>query len=128
MISIKQSIPFLLLLILIGCKYRQDENAEGQIDSTKIAIDPSKDQLPSWNDGPLKDSIINYISRVTKRNSSDFIPPVDRIATFDNDGTLYAFAQPAVGNSASTAYARPESSGRGRDLCRGSCFLDCRPL
>ena len=46
----------------------------------------------------------------------------------DNDGTLYAFAQPAVGNSASTAYARPESSGRGRDLCRGSFFLDCRPL
>ncbi|MFQ4144013.1 HAD family hydrolase [Chlorogloeopsis sp. ULAP02] len=47
------------------------------------------DPLPSWNDGAVKKSIIEFVSRVTKEGSSDFVPVTDRIATFDNDGTLW---------------------------------------
>ena len=48
------------------------------------------DSLPSWNDGKAKQSIIEFVAKVTKEGSSDFVPPEERIATFDNDGTLWA--------------------------------------
>ncbi len=48
------------------------------------------DALPSWNDGPAKDSVVRFIARVTKAGSPDFVPPAERIAVFDNDGTLWA--------------------------------------
>lgn len=53
------------------------------------------DPLPSWNNGAVKQSIIDYVARVTDNNSREFIPVIDRIATFDNDGTLWA-EQPIV--------------------------------
>jgi phosphoglycolate phosphatase-like HAD superfamily hydrolase len=46
--------------------------------------------LPSWNDGPTKDAIQRFVSRVTDRNGPDFVPPDERIATFDNDGCLWS--------------------------------------
>ena len=45
--------------------------------------------LPSWNDGPAKRSIIEFVEKVTTPGSPDFIPVPERIATFDNDGTLW---------------------------------------
>ena len=48
------------------------------------------DPLPSWNDGANKRAILDFVSRVTKEGSSDFVPPSQRIATFDNDGTLWS--------------------------------------
>ena len=48
------------------------------------------DPLPSWNDGPAKQSIINFVTKVTKAGSPDFVPEPERIATFDNDGTLWS--------------------------------------
>ncbi|HNC53573.1 MAG TPA: HAD family hydrolase [Accumulibacter sp.] len=48
------------------------------------------DQLPSWNDGPAKSTIVEFVTRVTKAGSTDFVPEPERIATFDNDGTLWA--------------------------------------
>src|SRR5579871_1805235 len=47
------------------------------------------DPLPSWNDGPAKQSIIAFVEKVTKPGSPDFVPVPERIATFDNDGTLW---------------------------------------
>jgi len=47
------------------------------------------DPLPSWNDGPAKQSIIAFVEKVTKSGSPDFVPVPERIATFDNDGTLW---------------------------------------
>jgi phosphoglycolate phosphatase-like HAD superfamily hydrolase len=47
------------------------------------------DPLPSWNDGPTKQSIIDYVMRVTKEGGLDYVAPKDRLATFDNDGTLW---------------------------------------
>jgi len=46
--------------------------------------------LASWNDGPAKQGIIRFVAKVTKEGSPDFVPPAERIATFDNDGTLWA--------------------------------------
>lgn len=48
------------------------------------------DPLPSWNDGPNKRAIVDFVTRVTKEGSPDFVPAPQRIATFDNDGTLWA--------------------------------------
>ncbi len=47
------------------------------------------DPLPSWNDGTPKRSIIEFVERVAKQGSPDFVPPPERIAVFDNDGTLW---------------------------------------
>ncbi|MFO0862088.1 MAG: HAD family hydrolase [Phycisphaerales bacterium] len=47
------------------------------------------DPLPSWNDTAPKQAILNFVQRVTEEGSPDFVPPEDRIATFDNDGTLW---------------------------------------
>src|SRR5947199_7903315 len=47
------------------------------------------DPLPSWNDGATKKSITDFVAKVTKEGSPDFVPPEERIATFDNDGTLW---------------------------------------
>ena len=51
-----------------------------------LAADP----LPSWNDGQAKQSIVSFVEQVTKEGSPDFVPVAERIATFDNDGTLWA--------------------------------------
>ncbi|WP_413166795.1 hypothetical protein ACL6C3_08840 [Capilliphycus salinus ALCB114379] len=48
------------------------------------------DPLPAWNEGQAKSAIIDFVSRVTTAGSPDFIPVENRIATFDNDGTLWA--------------------------------------
>jgi hypothetical protein len=47
------------------------------------------DPLPSWTDGLAKKSIIDFVAKVTKHGDADFVPPAERIATFDNDGTLW---------------------------------------
>jgi phosphoglycolate phosphatase-like HAD superfamily hydrolase len=48
------------------------------------------DSLPSWNDTAPKKAIVAFVEKVTKEGSPDFVPPNERIATFDNDGTLWA--------------------------------------
>ena len=50
-----------------------------------LAADP----LPSWNDGPTKQAIVEFVAKTTKAGSPDFVPPAERIATFDQDGTLW---------------------------------------
>jgi len=47
------------------------------------------DPLPSWNDGASKRAITEFVARVTRQGGPDFVPPAERIATFDNDGTLW---------------------------------------
>jgi phosphoserine phosphatase len=51
-----------------------------------LAADP----LSSWNDGKAKQSVVAFVEKVTKEGSPDFVPATERIATFDNDGTLWA--------------------------------------
>src|SRR5262249_22992721 len=47
------------------------------------------DVLPSWNDGPAKQAIIEFVQATTDQSSPTFVPPEARIATFDQDGTLW---------------------------------------
>jgi hypothetical protein len=54
-----------------------------------IATLHAADPLASWNDGPNKKAIVTFVERVTKEGSPDFVPLPERIATFDNDGTLW---------------------------------------
>ena len=49
----------------------------------------AQDPLPSWNDTAPKKAIISFVEQVTKEGSPDFVPVAERIATFDNDGTLW---------------------------------------
>lgn len=57
--------------------------------STTVAAQ-SGDVLPSWNEGPSRSRIVAFVQSVTSRSSQDFLPPQDRIAVFDNDGTLWS--------------------------------------
>src|SRR5262249_55579192 len=47
------------------------------------------DPLPSWSEGPVKQRIIDFVSRITSVGGPDYVPVEERIATFDNDGTLW---------------------------------------
>src|SRR6266540_248188 len=49
----------------------------------------TRDPLPSWNEGSTRQAILHFISNVTERSSPKYVPPADRIAVFDNDGTLW---------------------------------------
>lgn len=79
----------LFLLLFVSCKKSDTITTSSPKDST-TTVATSGDPLPSWNDGTLKKDIIDYVTKVTKEGSPDFIPVESRIATFDNDGTLWA--------------------------------------
>lgn len=68
----------LLAAALVGVVVFTSSNARAQ------------DPLPSWNDGATKKAIVDFVAKVTKPGSPDFVPPAERVATFDNDGTLWA--------------------------------------
>jgi len=76
--------PLLLALafMLAACtqQAREESNTEVEI----------SDPLPSWNDGPSKKSIVDFVTNTTTEGSAGFIPVTDRIACFDNDGTLWS--------------------------------------
>jgi phosphoglycolate phosphatase-like HAD superfamily hydrolase len=56
--------------------------------TSALAQDPSS-QLPSWNEGPSKQAIVEFVRATTDRGSPKFVVPEERIATFDQDGTLW---------------------------------------
>ena len=68
----------ILLAVLVACT----SNTKNEIEN--------KDPLPSWNEGATKSSIINFVNDVTDETNPNFVKPADRIATFDNDGTLWS--------------------------------------
>lgn len=75
---------YLLFIFTIACTPKTETPTE------QSANEPTKDPLPSWNEGESKQAIISYIEDVTSSYSLNFIPVPDRIATFDNDGTLWS--------------------------------------
>src|SRR6187455_160572 len=58
--------------------------------SLALSARAQTDPLPSWNDTAPKRAIVTFVAGATKESSSSFIPPPERIAVFDNDGTLWA--------------------------------------
>ncbi|MHC0444684.1 HAD family hydrolase [Flavobacterium phragmitis] len=80
---------FALLILVAGCKkdsLKQENPAPDIRQPSASGMDP----LPSWNDTKVKKQILAYIADVTNSESSNFIPVKDRVAVFDNDGTLWA--------------------------------------
>jgi phosphoglycolate phosphatase-like HAD superfamily hydrolase len=69
--------------LLAGCSLPLDSAGPSAAPS---GVDP----LPSWNAGPARQSIVDFVARVTRPGSPEFVPPAERIAVFDNDGTLWA--------------------------------------
>ncbi len=63
--------------------------------------------LASWNDGPAKQAILDFVKATTDRASATYVPPEDRIATFDQDGTLWV-EQPLYAQ----AFFAPRSGAR----------------
>ncbi|WP_331377182.1 HAD family hydrolase [Sinorhizobium chiapasense] len=59
-----------------------------------LAADAAPANLPSWNDGDVKSAIVDFVTRVTTEGGPDYVAVPDRIAVFDNDGTLWT-EQPA---------------------------------
>jgi phosphoglycolate phosphatase-like HAD superfamily hydrolase len=55
-----------------------------------LALAQADDPLPSWNDGPAKQAIVAFVKDTTTQGSPKFVPPEARVATFDQDGTLWA--------------------------------------
>src|SRR6201999_1638876 len=64
--------------------------AKSDLPGSGVGQTPVTETLPSWNDTAPKKAIFDFVERVTKQGSPDFVPEGDRIATFDNDGTLWA--------------------------------------
>ena len=54
-----------------------------------ITTASAQDPLPSWNDGAAKQAIVNFVKTTTETGGANFVPPEERIATFDQDGTLW---------------------------------------
>lgn len=81
----KKYFTLLLLIFLItnSCKQKTEVTHEPEISKMK-------DPLPSWNGGSNKKAIIDFVTKTTTEGSVDFIPVADRIACFDNDGTLWS--------------------------------------
>ncbi|HEY6861808.1 MAG TPA: HAD family hydrolase [Pseudolabrys sp.] len=61
----------------------------GTLFSVSASAQTATDPLPSWNDGASKQSIVNFVTAVTREGSPEFVAGPQRIATFDNDGTLW---------------------------------------
>ena len=74
---------FAIAVFLIGCQPVQKQKIET---AETIVSDP----LPSWNEGQTKKTIISFVETVTNESNPDYIKPADRIAVFDNDGTLWS--------------------------------------
>jgi phosphoglycolate phosphatase-like HAD superfamily hydrolase len=68
-----------VFLLIVALAWLPSQNAAAQTDP-----------LASWNDGPTKQSIVTFVQAVTREGGPDYVPPAQRIATFDNDGTLWA--------------------------------------
>jgi phosphoglycolate phosphatase-like HAD superfamily hydrolase len=77
-----------LMLLAGSCTPKKEAGENLQQDSVLTAA--ASDPLPSWNEGPSKRAITSYITKVTEEGGAEFIPVSDRIACFDNDGTLWS--------------------------------------
>lgn len=75
-------VAVLLIICYLPCHKKEA--------GTQCAAISNTNPLPSWNNGTVKRAILDFVERTTTENSPDFIPVADRIACFDNDGTLWS--------------------------------------
>ncbi len=77
---------FILSVALFIGSCTKTLHADSSSNGSKVIVDP----LPSWNVGKTKEAIISFVNKTTDKNNPGFIPVADRIACFDNDGTLWS--------------------------------------
>lgn len=87
--SLKASITMCVLVLYSSCSEKPASNTDLQAISDQENLSGQTLQLASWEQEP-RTRIIEWVESVTKEGSSDFIPAADRIAVFDNDGTLWS--------------------------------------
>ncbi len=63
---------------------------EDRVPLSQSAGAGTDDPLASWNDGATKKAVVDFVARITEADGTDYVPPEERIATFDNDGTLWS--------------------------------------
>jgi hypothetical protein len=89
---------------------------------TIAAAAQSSDPLPSWNDASARQAVVEFVEAVTAEGGADFVPPADRIATFDQDGTLWVeqplYGQPCSRSNGSARWPPSTRSGRPRSRSR----------
>ena len=87
----KFNISFVVSLVavtsLLTTSCQQQPNTKNTAKAETVS---ATDPLPSWNEGPTKQSILDFVTKATTEGSADFVPVADRIACFDNDGTLWS--------------------------------------
>jgi hypothetical protein len=83
-------VAFILVIVLAPETACRNQSPTAQPPGVTPAPTAATDPLPSWNDGASKKAIVDFVTRVTTEGGSDFVPAPDRIATFDNDGTLWS--------------------------------------
>ncbi len=91
MISGIRSVALLMILLTAA---GPGACTDSRAPATEMHASSNSDPLPSWNAGASRDAIENFVARVSTPGEADFVPESERIAVFDNDGTLWA-EQPA---------------------------------
>ena len=87
----KQQYKYRILLLVLmtiftfSCTQSTTKNEIAK-QETEVKNDP----LPSWNEGSSKKAMIDFVTKTTNEGGADFVPVADRIACFDNDGTLWS--------------------------------------
>ena len=85
-----RSVPIILLAATLALAACVDRPAETSAETGQSVPGTSASVLPSWNEGATKQTILDFVARVTDPASPDYVPPAERIAVFDNDGTLWS--------------------------------------
>jgi hypothetical protein len=79
-----------IAFVLASCSKQEAVPIAAEASAKTTSSETSTDPLPSWNDGQAKQSIVDFVNATTDRDSAFFVPEAERIAVFDNDGTLWA--------------------------------------
>ena len=88
-------VPILIASLLLACRAQPEPGQPATVGAparaaSALSSDATPATLRSWNDAAAKRAIVDFVGRVTREGGPDFVPVADRIATFDNDGTLWA--------------------------------------
>src|SRR5260221_216025 len=78
---LRRSLLLLLLVLFLSLTL--------SIGPVQPETQPAGDSLPSWTERPAKKALLEFVRAVTDKSSPKYVPPAKRIATFDNDGTLW---------------------------------------
>jgi phosphoserine phosphatase len=129
------ALAIFLMLLLGGCSTTPPPSTPvGSGPSTptpsagQAVSSAGADPLPSWNDGPAKQAIINFVKTTTDKASAQFVAPQDRIATFDQDGTLWVehpmYSQLVFSSDRYTALAPQHPEWSAKPLFHGNLIDD----